>query len=631
MADAYQTKFNYTSGGEFLLDDQAYAGLFNVYSDGTIYSGKFRDAASKQLTPLNNFSAEFHGTIHFKDRFAFDELELPHPRSSVEISLNELVNFTTINTKLKYLHENLLYLYSQMFVGDTNVPYAYDKTAGISSLSGTYSWHDTPNNYSFGYTTYAASTSLSAYAEMDNLKRFVVIPFNDATGFSIIGISTTHLIGLTSNADFSNISLPLLYTSVIDNFSEEQCQNLTDVTYDGYYLYVTDSTINSGGQVFKYDVPTYNTGDPAFEGNRFLIKPLGGLGGKKDRNKFKGCGVIGSKPGIIFVADNGNGSIKVYNKDLVWLKTIRLPKGSYEVLDIKHREMTDRMHIIVRGLDAVSNTYVYIMLEYDDNFKLVSRVQFIDDLLPEIDGSFHRMVMSEQDSNVFYLITDSTVYKKFFSKPTTTFATFKRDKFGQSPLFEWKYESIWWMFDTKLWNTSQVLNPLVFSDITILPNNQGVDSLFVLSNGLFLHFSEQNTYRSILRDAVLPFYGLNKVLLEQTENIQSVTINKELYKMYSNILQLKNTIKGRFSYLYDGYGDLNFKNYLYFVDDEIDRLKVELNLNTRVNDNELVQAGTMNKLLMQIYDLHEELLKLTKPVIVNFRNIISNDNILLID
>jgi hypothetical protein len=101
--------------------------------------------------------------------------------------------------------------------------------------------------------------------------------------------------------------------------------------------------------------------------------------------------------------------------------------------------------------------------------------------------------------------------------------------------------------------------------------------------------------------------------------------------MYSNILQLKNTIKGRFSYLYDGYGDLNFKNYLYFVEDEIDRLKVELNLNTRINDNELVQAGTMNKLLMQIYDLHEELLKLTKPVILNFRNIISNDNILLID
>lgn len=631
MSEAYQTKFNYTSGGEFLLDGRDYAGMFNVYSDNTIYSGKFRDDASVQLTPLNNFSAEFHGSSHFKDRFAYDELELPHPRSSVEISLNELVNFTTINTKLKYLHENLLYLYSQMFVGETDVPYAYDKTAGISSLSGTYAWHDTPNNYSFGYTTYAASTSLSAYAEIDNLKRFVVIPFKDSTGFSIIGISTTHLIGLTSNVDFSNISLPLLYTSVIDNFSEEKCQNLTDITYDGYYLYVTDNTINSGGQVFKYDIPTYNTGDPAFEGNRFLIKPLGGLGGKKDTNKFKGCGVIGSKPGIIFVADNGNNSIKVFNKDLVWLKTIRLPKGSYEVLDIRHREMTDYTYVLTRKLDDVTSAYSYILLGYDEDLKLSSRDTFVDDLLPEIDGMFRRMIVSEQDSNVFYLITNSTVYKKFFSKPTTTFATFKRDKFGQSPLFEWKYESIWWMLDTKLWNTSQELDPLVFTDIAILPDKQGIDSLFVLSNGLFLHFSEQNTYRSILRDSVLPFYGLNKVLLEQTENIQSVTINKELYKMYSNILQLKNTIKGRFSYFYDGYGDLNFKNYMYFVDDEINKLKVEINLNTRVNDNELVQAGTMNKLLMKIYDLHESLLQLTKPIIVNYRNIISNDNILLID
>jgi hypothetical protein len=631
MSDAYQTKFNYTAGGEFLLDGQNYTGLFNVYSDATTYSGKYRTNASKLLTPLSNFSAEFHQTAYFKDRFAFDRLELPNPRSSVEISLNELVNFTTINTKLKYLHDNLLYLYSQMFVGDTDVPYAYDLTAGISSASGTYTWHDTPNNYSFGYSTFAASSSLSAYAEMDHLKRFVVIPFEDASGFSILGITTTHLIGLTSNADFSSISLPLLYTNVVDNFSEEKCQNLTDITYDGYFLYVTDSSINSGGQVFKYDIPTYNTGDPAFEGNRFLIKPLGGLGGKKDKNKFKGCGVIGSKPGVIFVADNGNGSIKVYNKDLVWLKTIRLPKGSYEVRDIKHRAMTDHMHVLARAQDAETGAYTYIMLEYDEDLKLVSRVVFIDDLLPEIDGAFHRMVFSEQDSNVFYLITDSTVYKKFFSKPTTTFATFKRDKFGQSPLFKWNYESIWWMFDTKLWNTSLLLTPLVFSDIAILPNDEGVDSLFVLGNGLLLHFSEQNTYRSILREPVLPFYGLNKVLLEQTENIQSVTINKELYKMYSNIVQLKNTIKGRFSYLYDGYGDLNFKNYMYFVDDEIDRLKVEINLNTRVNDNELVQAGTMNKLLMQVYDLHEALLELTKPVIVNYRNIISNDNILVID
>ena len=101
--------------------------------------------------------------------------------------------------------------------------------------------------------------------------------------------------------------------------------------------------------------------------------------------------------------------------------------------------------------------------------------------------------------------------------------------------------------------------------------------------------------------------------------------------MYSNIVQLKNTIKGRFSYLYDGYGDLNFRNYLYFVDDEIEKLNVEINLNTRINDNELIQAGTMNKLLMQVYDLHETLLELTKPIIINYRNIISNDNIMLID
>jgi hypothetical protein len=462
---------------------------------------------------------------------------------------------------------------------------------------------------------------------MDYLKRFVVIPFTNKTGFSLLGITDTHMIGLTSDVTFNNISYPLLYTDVIDNFSQEKCQNLTDITFDGKYVYVTDSSINQGGQVFKYDVTGFYATDPAYETDRFLVRPLGGLGGKRDSTKFNRCGVIGAKPGIIFVADDGNSAIKVFNRDLVWKKTILLPKGSQQVLDIRYRELDDCMYFLVRN-DAGE----FVMYAYDAAYKKVSSVVFEDDLYADIDGAFDRLVFSEQDSNVFYVLTNSTVYKKFFSRPKKSFAVFERAKFGQSPVFRWDLETLTWGSNNKTWNYGNVNSSIITKDLTILPTDDGVDSLFVLgSNGTFFHFNEQTVYDTILRRPSLSFYNFDKIKLEQTENVQALTLNKELFKLYSNVVQLKNEIQGKFKFEYNGYGNLVYRNYLYLLDDEINKLNIDVNFNSRICDNEIIQAGTMNKVLMRVYGVQETLLELTKPFVLNFRTVVANENILMID
>lgn len=465
------------------------------------------------------------------------------------------------------------------------------------------------------------------FTEMDNLKRFVIIPFTNKTGFSLMGITDTHLIGLTSNSSFTDISLPLLYTNVIDNFSSERCQNLTDITFDGKYVYVTDSSINKGGQVFKYDVTGFYATDPAYETNRFLVRPLGGLGGKKDATKFKGCGVVGSKEGIIFVADDGNSAIKVFNRDLVWQKTILLPKGSQKVLDIRYRGIDDRMYFLV-----LNDAEKFVMYGYDSAYKKQSAVVFEDDLYEEIDGAFDRLVFSEQDSNVFYVLTNSSVYKKFFSRPQKSFAVFRREKFGQSPVFRWDLETLPWNFDNKTWESGDKQSSIITRDLAVLPSDDGVDSLFVLgTKGAFFHFSEQTAYATVLREPSIPFYNFDKIKLEQTENVQALTLNKELFKLYSNIIQLKNVLQGKFSFEYDGYGNLIYKSYMYLLDEEMSKLNVEVDFNSRICDNEIIQAGTMNKILLRVYEIHQILLQLTKPYVLNYRNIIANENILLID
>lgn len=625
-----QLKFNYTTGNEFLLSGVDYVGFFNVYSDGTVYTDKFRSSTSSPLTKLSKFSSDYHASYNFKDLTLHDAYNLPHSLDDIMIGMGEIVNFTTINTKFKYMHQNLMYVYSKMFHGNTDVPVKYDAAAGISNKnSTTYGWSSASNYTGYGYTTFAASTgvpALSSYVDMDNLKRLVIVPSTDPSMFSIFGITDTRLVALTSNTSLTDIGI-VLYTNVVDEHSSEECQNLNDITYDGKYLYVTDSSINSGGQVFKYDVPSYNTGDPVFEYKRFLIKPVGGLGGPKDINKFRGCTVLGSKPGVVLVADSGNNVVKVFTRDLVWLKTITLPRGNYKILDIRHRPINDYFYLLTSDQD----TNQFMLFVYDSTYRYVERVVFEDILYPEVDNVFNRMILSEQDSNVFYLSTESTVYKKFFSNPTKTFATFKRDKFGQSPIFKWNFESLPWNSEQKKWNLNANKAVVKLTDLSILPTSNNIDSLFVLGSGVIFHFTELNDYVTVLRDPKLEYYTLEKIKLEQVENIQAMIINKELYKIFSNIIQLKNSLLGRFCLEYNLYGETECKGYRYFLDDEIDTLNVELDYNTRVNANELIHTGTINKIFTKIYNLHAAILELTKPVVINFKTVVTNRNVMVID
>jgi hypothetical protein len=177
-----------------------------------------------------------------------------------------------------------------MFMGSTDVP-VDEHVNTLCNIPGrnTFKWEINPEKIATSFGKLSSVPSLSQYKEFDKMKKFVVIPFEDKTGMSIIGISDTYVIALTSlitNTDILSNAAFTLYTNVIDNYSQETCKNLEDITFDGEYLFISDSKINGGGQVFRYDVTTYYTNDPMFEGKRFLIEPMGGVGDVTRKNKF---------------------------------------------------------------------------------------------------------------------------------------------------------------------------------------------------------------------------------------------------------------------------------------------------------------------------------------------------------
>lgn len=102
----------------------------------------------------------------------------------------------------------------------------------------------------------------------------------------------------------------VLSTDVIDNYSNQKCLNLEDIKFDGRFIFVTDSQINGGGQVFKYDISSYITNDEIYEFNRFLVEQIGGAGTETRTDKFSGCSVLGVNESSVWVYDSGIKQLK---------------------------------------------------------------------------------------------------------------------------------------------------------------------------------------------------------------------------------------------------------------------------------------------------------------------------------
>ena len=101
-------KYNYTNGSDFYdSNGDQYIGYFNVDQNNLIY--KTRDTQDSQLTKQSNFSGEYNSNVeYFKDRALLEKLSLPYNLNQIEIGSNEIVNYSTINIKLNYLHKNLI-------------------------------------------------------------------------------------------------------------------------------------------------------------------------------------------------------------------------------------------------------------------------------------------------------------------------------------------------------------------------------------------------------------------------------------------------------------------------------------------------------------------------------------------
>jgi hypothetical protein len=172
-------------------------------------------------------------------------------------------------------------------------------------------------------------------------------------------------------------------------------------------------------------------------------------------------------------------------------------------------------------------------------------------------------------------------------------------------------------------NTSndEQLEDDVFVCGSVVESTDDVDDIIFLTNNRISFISEPVTFTRILKDLNYANYGRFNITLNPDEYIQHSTINKELYKVISDLYDIRNNVVGRFSgtRLFNSFlMDLNGYNYNieeffpkeiltdFFLDQSTDFI------NSYVYENEKSIVGVLNRAIENIYTLQSIIFNLTK-------------------
>lgn len=494
--------------------------------------------------------------------FIFDEttqksVNLPFSRQEVKISPGEFVSSKVINSKIKNLYTNLLYLYKVCNFGDFKVP-----KESVFSLSG--------NNFELYETDYRRNIT-SSNTFFEESKRGALCYYTpDLGGFIIFYITNKRLL---STVIYNNIVQPLTNTTSIDPLSGSiEFGNISEVKVNkNNELYVVD---NDYKNIYLYNIKNIVDYEPIYRNLPFIKSVVGGPGPQQENNKFNNINNIAVNSRFVIVEDNVNRCIKILDSNLNWLNTISLKVFFDTIGKFNSLAISEKDEVI-----GIKNRELYLF-KLEENFSLNLVNTFdITGYIRENENVLS-IEFSQQDKNVFYIFTDRAIKKAWSTNPSKCVGEYIPG-------------------NTITWGTVFIFDEQQDSIMikTAGENNNGI---------ILLGYKDFINISSLLTNVDFEIYSLDDLELKKEEYTSSWSYQKAFKKLYFNILTLLEEIKFRLvedndtiSVIVDR---IYNKLFLSFQED----FEEPYDLNIGINEN--FQAEVINRLIDQIYELQLTLL-----------------------
>ena len=240
--------------------------------------------------------------------------------------------------------------------------------------------------------------------------------------------------GVYDEIDFNGDTHDILTMETIDPSNKNSLNflEIADLKVHGNYLYVVDSKLN---MVLRYDITYLKEEDGQVSWNVKsirLVDNLQGDGKQRDKIYFNTPNAIDASDDYIYVADSGNGCIKMYSSSFDYVRTIKngqFTNHHIEAISVNPYEfdLENGTHVHKDSLWIFStiNGSLYLSIIADGRNIFARRIEKIRLLESkyEWDEKFKSVKFSKSNSNYFYVCTTKRVYKIHLSKPSYPFAS----------------------------------------------------------------------------------------------------------------------------------------------------------------------------------------------------------------
>jgi len=527
--------FKYTEGGTLNFAGEDYIGYYTI-SNRQVYSGRVIDSDSATLSVADNVQGNFITDQSLFSRSSYSTLELTNNFDSIKFQPSEFINQNSINTKLTKLYENFLDLYNYCFIRNNSLPFKYTGFIGVTGVAES------------DYLSYTTDTS-SAYASNSSVGGGL----SDTRGFELIGNFNTssnplkvgtpgtfvtvyyspsaiHIFRNENDPDIGSTSVFVLSTDRADGVFSQQFQNITDITTnDMDTLYVSDAFHN---QIYRLYIDpiinSVNSGDNNIE----LLNAGGFKLNTAGKSTLSGVTHMYYSNDEIYTWNEGRESIVVLGDNLT-----------------KQREYNNNLFTEKKVKDFAVNAITGVLFIIFDDFTILeidylfrsTAVLHTPDVGQSEPGTPLRIVFSQNDSSIYYIITDTNIFKFLICTGTDELI----GSFNFTDLPGVDFTTAHKIFDAK-----------------ILPENENRDSLFIFDKDTtkvgddyrgrdrLMRFNEPNNLLNLLEDPNFKIYDRSDIKVK-SQYFNNITFNKSLQKLLYNHGNLAANIQFQFNLAYN--------------------------------------------------------------------------------
>ena len=525
---------------------------------------------------------------------------LPYTLDDIKISHNDYLLDHVYNDAIEKLYNNFLFLIANAEI--------YTSTSPSSSINALHINDNYVGSYGHLLVNPGGTKSLSSVQEVfftktENGNENLVFVFGKDN--SII---------FRTNKDYTTFT-GIISSNQIEFNRDFEYKNVVSVDKSGDFLFVLD---NGNDTLFKLDIAGLLYNDPAIQRRglndnihpgRYIVKTMGGKGKFSRKNKLNNPKCIKVYGREIYVLDNGNLSIKVFDTNFNYLrdyvdKEIFLTQDGDEPVSLT---VTRRSNLSAQPkIFVLTKKGKIITLDTDFKNKEVftpykTYSSKLDSIYAE-QSNFKKIVESKREKNIIYLCTNKRIIKFYKTNLNIPIGVFDL-KLNESDRENLETVNT---FDVALLDSVDGQSDF-FSVFTSLQKDGFTQLSFYLDQTISERLYYPNFYENcfVLRD----------IKIKTQELVNSITFNKTTEKLvYNHSAFFENLCKKIYSYYDD-----NRVPTLSTVIDSTFTLPDTFNItnNFYIGLNEPLITDVINRPLTKLYEQQVDLFNLIKENYTN--------------